>query len=171
MDIFETFCFTLLAIPCNMTTVGNVASFDTSAPTVWKLYSYLYTAVSTTTRIRFSSATDQSNKDWYVDNVSVMVNGGAATNLLTNGNFESGAAVGWKIFSCASTCSASIKTSTSCLSGSGWCYNNDCTPSSNIQFLEQYFTTTVGATYNFTFWALKGGSGVGSGTAMYVNIL
>jgi len=146
-------------------------SFDTSAPTVWTAYSYLFTATSTTTRIRFTSATDQSNKDWYVDSVSVVINGGAGANLLINGNFETGSSVGWQIFACDNSCSAVVKTSTKCLSGSGWCYNNACTPTTNIQFLEQYFATTIGVTYNITFWILKGGPGVGSGIAMYVNVL
>ena len=134
------------------------------------MFTNSFTAISTITTLRFSSATDQAGKDWYVDNVSVVVSGGGP-NLLLNGNFESGASVGWKVFSCSSACSASVKTSTDCQGSTGWCYNNACTPTTNIQFLEQYFTTVVGVTYTVTYGVTKGGPGVGSGTVMYVNVL
>ena len=160
-----------LAIPCNFTNVGPLQAFDTSAPTTWTSYSATFIATSNFTSIRFSSATAQANKDWYVDNVSVIENGGTGTNLLLNGDFESGPSVGWVMYSCSSTCSASIVSSTNCEGGYGSCYHNLCTPATNIQFLEQYFTTTVGVTYNVTFSVLKGGSGLGSGTAMYVNVI
>ncbi|CAF1596465.1 unnamed protein product [Adineta ricciae] len=162
---------TTTTIPCNFTNVGPLQAFDTSAPTTWTSYSATFIATSNFTSIRFSSATAQANKDWYVDNVSVIENGGAGTNLLLNGDFESGPSVGWMMYSCSSTCSASIVSSTNCEGGYGSCYHNLCTPSANIQFLEQYFTTTVGVTYNVTFSVLKGGSGLGSGTAMYVNVI
>ncbi|CAF1608901.1 unnamed protein product [Adineta ricciae] len=162
---------TTTTIACNFTNVGPLQAFDTSAPTTWTSYSATFVATSNFTSIRFSSATAQANKDWYVDNVSVIENGGAGTNLLLNGDFESGPSVGWVIYSCSSTCSASIISSTNCEGGYGSCYHNLCTPSTNIQFLEQYFTTTIGATYNVTFSVLKGGSGLGSGTAMYVNVI
>ena len=134
------------------------------------MYSNLFTAISTSATVRFSSATDQSNKDWFVDNVSIIETGGTGTNLLRNGNFENGSSTGWNGSPCSSSCSADIITSTSCLGGSGRCYNNACTPATNIQFLEQYFTTTIGMTYNITFWLLRGGSGISSGTVMLVNV-
>lgn len=163
--------YALLGIPCNYTSVGNITSFasGSGAPTSWAQFSNVFTAASTTAVIRFSSATDQSNKDWYVDSVSIVPSTGGS-NLLVNGNFESGASVGWKVMSCSSACYAQIAVSTKCLGGSGSCYNNACTPTTNIQFVEQYFSTTIGVTYNITFWLLKDGGGVGSGTNMFVNI-
>ena len=134
------------------------------------MYSNVFTATSTSTIIRFSSATDQSNKDWYIDSVSIVPSTGGS-NILINGNFESGPSVGWQVLSCSSSCYAVIATSVKCLGGSGSCYNNACTPTTNIQFVEQYFTTTIGATYNISYWLLKGGAGVGSGTNMFANIL
>lgn len=93
------------------------------------------------------------------------------SNIIVNGNFESGPTVGWNVLSCSSSCYAEIMTSTSCLGGSDWCYNNACTPATNIQYIEQYFPTSIGVTYNVSFWLLKGGGGVGSGMNMVVNIL
>ena len=163
--------YALTGIPCNYTSVGNITSFasGSGAPTSWTRYSNVFTAASTTAIIRFSSATDQSNKDWYVDTVSVTSNTGGS-NLLVNGNFENGSSVGWQVLSCSSSCYATVQTSTTCQGGSGWCYNNACTPSTNIQFIEQYFPTTIGMTYNVSFWLLKAGGGVGSGTNIFVNI-
>lgn len=161
--------FIFVGIPCNNTSTGTVWSSG-MGPAVWTMYSGLFTATSSNSRIRFSSATDQSNKDWYVDGVSVIQNGSTGLNSIINGNFENGSSIGWNVLSCSSSCYASITTSSTCLGGSGWCYNNACTPSTNIQFLEQYFTTAIGATYNITFWLLKSGGGVGSGTFMSVNV-
>lgn len=146
-------------------------TFGSSAPTSWAQYSYTFVATVTTTILRFTSATDLSNKDWYIDDVAVSEVGGSASNLLLNGDFESGPNVGWQTYTCASSCAASINSSSTCLGGSGFCYNNKCTPSSNKQFLEQSFNTTIGLTYNITAWLLKGGSGVGPGTGLYINIL
>lgn len=162
--------YLFVAIFCNFTSTGLLEAFDVTAPTAWTAYSNSYVATSTSTRLVFSSATDQSNKDWYVDNVSVFANGGAGTNLIHNGNFENSSSSDWLVYSCSSACSAAITASTACTGGTGRCYHNDCTPATNIQFLEQHFTTVVGVTYNITFMALKGGSGLGSGTAMFVNV-
>ena len=133
------------------------------------MFTGTFIATSTSARIRFSSATDQSNKDWYIDGVSIVPIAGG-TNTLINGNFETGTSVGWQILSCNSGCFATIVASSTCLGGSGWCYNNACTPATNIQFIEQYFATTNGAVYNVTYWLRKGGSGLGAGTGMYVNV-
>lgn len=91
-------------------------------------------------------------------------------NRLVNGNFETGSAIGWELYSCASACTAAVITSSRCFNSTGSCYNNDCVPSTNIQFLEQSFNTTVGVMYTVTFELLKGGSGLGSGTVLDVNI-
>ncbi|CAF1249518.1 unnamed protein product [Adineta ricciae] len=162
---------TTTAIVCNFTNVGLLQTFSALAPTSWTSYSVTFIATSTVTNLQFSSATDQANKDWSIDNVSVVANGGIGTNLLLNGDFENGSSVGWAMYSCSSTCSASIISSTNCDGGSGSCYNNQCTPSTNIQFLEQYFITNIGTNYNVSFSVLKGGSGLGSGTVMHVNAI
>lgn len=147
-----------------------LSSFDTSAPTSWTSYTYTYVVTSTRSTFRVSSATDLSNKDWYIDNVLISSTTSPGTNLVSNWNFESGASVGWSVFSCGGSCSATISSSNKCQGGSGFCYNNACTPATNMQFLQQSINTTVGTTYNVTFSVLKGGSGNGPGTGMYVNM-
>ncbi|UJR19589.1 hypothetical protein I4U23_022724 [Adineta vaga] len=154
------------------TTATSTTSITNTTPTTSTTSTTDTTSPSTSTS---STTSTQSTTTQVLDLAQQQIkltkteNGGTGTNLLLNGNFESGSSVGWNLYSCSSACSASIISSTSCEGGSGTCYHNDCTPSSNIQFLEQYFTTTIGVTYNVTFSVLKGGSGLGSGTAMYVN--
>lgn len=120
--------------------------------------------------LRFSSATDNPTKDWYLDDISVVQTGGSSSNLLLNGDFESGPSVGWYYYSCLNTCSAGLTTSSTCYHNGGQCYHNECDPATNKQFVEQPFTTTIGTMYTIRFCVLKGGSGVGPGIDLYANV-
>ncbi|CAF1422284.1 unnamed protein product [Rotaria magnacalcarata] len=157
-------------IACVFSNVSLLLSITSSPPTIFTAFSYLYNATSTTTTLRFTSATDNPTKDWFIDNVSVVDVASSGTNLLVNGDFESGASVGWQLHSCSGSCNGSIITSTMCIGGSGNCYNNPCQPISNLQLIDQSFNTNIGTTYNVTFYVLKSGSGVGPGISMYANI-
>ncbi|CAF2099494.1 unnamed protein product [Rotaria magnacalcarata] len=157
-------------IACVFSNVSLLLSITSSPPTIFTAFSYLYNATSTTTTLRFTSATDNPTKDWFIDNVSVVDVASSGTNLLVNGDFESGASVGWQLHSCSGSCNDSIITSTMCMGGSGNCYNNSCQPISNVQLIDQSFNTNIGTTYNVTFYILKSGSGVGPGISMYANI-
>lgn len=138
-------------------------------PTTWTTYSNTFTpSTSGRYRVRFSSLS--GSKDWFLDNISIVVSSGSGTNLLMNGNFESGPSIGWHLYSCSGACSGSIAASGSCVGNSGWCYSNLCGQNGNIQFLEQFFDVTAGVTYILSFAVRNGSPGTGSGTAMNVNI-
>ncbi|CAF4850886.1 unnamed protein product, partial [Rotaria socialis] len=155
---------------CAFVNVGLLQSITSSPPTSWTRFSFTYVATLSVTTLRFTSATAISGKFWAVDNVTVSASSSSSVNLIDNSAFESGPSVGWNVHSCGSSCVSSIMNSGDCLGGSGWCYENSCADTTNLQFLEQSFDTVVGVTYNINYWLLRGGSGVATGIQMYVNM-
>ncbi|CAM4969780.1 unnamed protein product [Rotaria socialis] len=155
---------------CAFVNVGLLQSITSSPPTSWTRFSFTYVATLSVTTLRFTSATAISGKFWAVDNVTVSASSSSSVNLIDNSAFESGPSVGWNVHSCGSSCVSSIMNSGDCLGGSGWCYENSCADTANLQFLEQSFDTVVGVTYNINYWLLRGGSGVATGIQMYVNM-
>ncbi|CAM4763220.1 unnamed protein product [Rotaria magnacalcarata] len=167
MNIFFNF-FTVFV--CAFVNTGLLQSITNSPPTSWTQFSFTYVAALSRTTLRFTSATAISSKFWAVDTVTVSASSSPSVNLINNTAFESGPSVGWNVYSCGSSCASSIINSIDCLGGSGWCYENSCADTTNLQFLEQSFDTVVGVTYNINYWLLRGGSGVSTGIQMYVNI-
>ncbi|CAF3372551.1 unnamed protein product, partial [Rotaria sp. Silwood2] len=134
---------TTTPIPCNYSRNGLLQEITNFPPLIWTLYNGSFVATSTTTILRFTSATANINRDWYVDNVTVVSSSDPSTNLIANSNFESGASSGWQVSSCGGPCTASIRQSTSCLNSTGWCYDNACPDTGNLQFLQESFATVV----------------------------
>ena len=113
----------------------------------WQQFNYSFIATSSTTTVVFDFAVQHNSKHgWALDNVSVKDSN--FTELLTNGNFESGSLTpGWISYTCGTACS-SVSSSSTCYGGLGSCYTVWCT---DHQILQQAFNTIAGHTYSFSF--------------------
>lgn len=100
---------------------------------------------------------------WYLDNVSVYR---GVTQLLINGDFETGNLSPWTLTSSSSCQSSSggIVTNSPCTYGH-FCYEDGCKQESN--FLRQQFNVIAGEMYVISFY-LK--LGISTGATAFVNV-
>jgi hypothetical protein len=127
---------------------GNViwdlaAQLSPAVPHVFTQYSTSFVATDTSTNLSFAFREDPAF--WFLDDVSVTTGGGA--NLLVNGGLEG--LNGWSSLNIFGAAAAGV------ISGPGGCRSGQCWVDGSVQGydgLTQVFATTVGATYNISFW-------------------
>ncbi|CAF1417368.1 unnamed protein product [Adineta steineri] len=126
-------------------------------------YSYNYIAITTSTRLTLSFRMDSNN--WSLDTLSVK-RIGTSTELLTNGDFESGTMTGW------SSCNPNNATNFGFIKDdilytySGYYYWKDASTGA-VDYLYQYFSSVVGANYTISFY-LKSDGGLPSSANVYI---
>lgn len=109
---------------------------------------YTYTASFTGTAVlEFGFYASGNNKDGYLDDVSVINLNASNSQMLTNGNFNTGTLIGWQQI-CGTTCMGDVA-STSCNSAPS-CYHNGCQGATD--FIRQPFVVTIGNVYTISFW-------------------
>ncbi|CAF0752378.1 unnamed protein product [Adineta steineri] len=141
----------------------------------WTQYSQNFTATKTTHTLLFGFETD-GNRVYYLDTVSV-ANGtvGLASELLTNGNFESSAVtlIAWTTW-CESTCGVNniyITSGTDCFMSVGNCFTSWCSNGRpSFVFLGQSITTTIGQTYAVSYRLIQTGPSSSGTMKFYVDI-
>lgn len=161
-----------------------IADFDgspiggvTPQESIWQQYSLQFTATGATTTVGFLIRNDPSYTG--LDNITVTSAGGA-TNLLTNGDLESGpdansglAPAGWYQIGTPNLSAHGVwqtgtpdGTYNSPESGSGWWYDGAVGGHDGIA---QDIQTIAGQTYNLTFWL--GGDPVPNGDTVDDQVL
>ena len=123
----------------------------TSSISPYKSVNYTFTAAYTGTAVlEFGFRTNGANKYGYLDDVSIVNRNASNSEMLINGNFESGSLNGWQVI-CNSTCPSTSGTiSNSGCRSSTYCYIDEC--KNGIEFLQQGFSITAGYTYTLSFW-------------------
>ena len=130
----------------------------TNTPSSYSKKTYSYTASNTGVAIlEFGFQAKTSSKSWHLDDVSIINNNVSNSEMLVNGNFESGTLMGWQVqCSASNACSGSggqLSTST-CYSGT-YCYDGECI--GKYDFLRQAFLVTAGHSYTLSFWLKSDG--------------
>ncbi|CAF3926678.1 unnamed protein product [Adineta steineri] len=126
-------------------------------------YSYNYIAITTSTRLTLSFRMDSNN--WSLDTLSVK-RIGTSTELLTNGDFESGTMTGW------SSCNPNNATNFGFIKDdilytySGYYFWKDASTGA-VDYLYQYFSSVVGANYTISFY-LKGDGDLPNSANVYI---
>ncbi len=136
-----------------------------TAPTTYTLYTYGFTANSSSATLTFVMSGDPGSGQnyWLLDSVALN-HTNASTNVLINGGFDMGNLTGWTQF-CATNpnCGAGdygqLKTGV-CYAGT-YCYMDKCNPSSRFDYLIQSFTTVNGDYYIISFYLMNVGGGGG----------
>jgi hypothetical protein len=147
-----------LAVACGTLTpslYGILQNITTSSLTYTNyVYNFNPTSTSATLQLAFSKASGAGV--WYLDDVSVQdVN--TSTEMLINGQFETGNFSGWSQF-CTGSCSGflgSVQTG-SCYQGT-YCYETYCLNA--LIYLIQTITTTVGHSYVVSYFLKSSPSG------------
>ena len=126
-------------------------------------YSYIYTALTTSTRVTLSFRMDSNF--WSLDTVSV-TKFGTSLELLTNGDFRLGNGTGWS--SCNPHRATNIGTVVrdSSNAQSGFFYWRDGSTGA-ADYLFTYFASDIGSNYSFSFY-LKGGGGLPNSAHVYI---
>jgi hypothetical protein len=145
-----------------MTCTTSTTTIDsyTDTPTSYSKQTYSYIALFTGVAVlEFGFQAKNSEKKWHLDDVSILNNNVSNSEMLVNGNFESGTLVGWQV-QCRTTnaCSGSgghLSTAT-CNAGT-YCYEGDC--EGKYDFLRQAFLVTAGHSYTLSFWLKSDGHG------------
>ena len=130
----------------------SLANISGNANTTWLPFTTTWTANRTNPMLIFGF--DASSSVYLViDDVSIVDNMNTSAQLLTNPSFDnsSSSAVGWTPW-CSQACSAGTAGNVS-ISGcrTSRCYIGACA-GSGVDYLVQGFSTTIGRTYNITFW-------------------
>ena len=117
---------------------------STAVPHVQTLYTATFIATNTTTNFSFALREDPAF--WSLDDVSVTTGGGA--NLLVNPGFESGL-TGWTALNIFGAAAAGSVQNFNCHSGTSCWYDGSV---QGYDGLTQLVATTIGTTYNVSFW-------------------
>ncbi len=142
--------FTYSAASCATPSGGNF-SFSNTPTGSYSLQTLDYTASSNgSALLEFSFYTINGNDYWHLDDVSIVDINASSSEMLTNGDFESGNLSGWELL-CISGCAGTqgIVTNSNCHTGL-YCYRDACT--GHYDFLRQTFITTMGHIYTLSFW-------------------
>lgn len=116
---------------------------------------------------------NENNRQYYLDNVSIVDNNSPSIELLQNSNFENSTTVAtdWAQW-CTNTCSGHpgvITSGSNCYSGN--CFDDNCYASSGIDFIGQSISATMNHTYTISFMLKLGGSGTTTANAFYADIV
>ncbi len=140
-------------------TAGRIFSFaSNTAPSTYTLYTYDFTANSSSATLTFAFNGDPGGGDhyWLLDSVSVNCTN-TRTNVLINGGFETGNFTDWTQY-CATDANCGTGnygqiTTTACYSGT-YCYVDKCNqhPGTPYDYLIQSFTTVIGDHYTLSFY-------------------
>ncbi|CAF3313006.1 unnamed protein product [Rotaria socialis] len=128
-------------------------------------YTYSYVAIANTTRITFVFRDDS---DYFaLDNITIWDNAAPSTQLISNGDFETGNISSWAY------CNPNVASNAGEVQFGSTAYNGyTYTPYSGMYFymdgsvgapdyLSQTFATTIGSTYNISYWLYNGAGGTG----------
>ncbi|UJR17443.1 hypothetical protein I4U23_004338 [Adineta vaga] len=149
------------------TVIPDSNLFKKNGATAWTLYSFTYTAMTTSPTLVFGFYNGPADTN-YLDDVSVVHTSAPLDQLLQNPSFENSTSTptGW-ITWCQSGCGTGnhgqISVS-SCYSGN--CYIDHC-QQPNYDFLAQSFPATIGSNYTISFRLYQVGGGAGR---FYANI-
>lgn len=172
---FSYFCFTASSTTTSTTTALTCISSLTGATTLLHLvnvgsqgytqYSYSYIAVTTSTRLTLAFRMDSNN--WSLDTLSVKKIG-TTTELLANGGFEMGSLSGWLSCNPNNATSYGYVQNNWLYTQSGSYYWKDGSTGA-VDYLYQYFSSIVGATYTISFY-LKGDGTTPNSADVYVGL-
>ncbi len=136
---------------------------SSSAPTSYTLYTYGFTANSSSATLTFAMSGDPGpvHNYWLLDSVSVN-HTNANTDVLINGGFETGDLTGWTQY-CATDANCGTGdygqlTTGVCYSGT-YCYVDKCYPYTHFDYLIQSFTAVNGDYYIISFYLMNVGGG------------
>jgi hypothetical protein len=150
----------------NPSTVGQLLSLPSnSAPTSYTLYTYGFTANTSSATLTFAMSGDSgpAHDYWLLDSVSVN-HTNVDMDVLINGGFETGSLTGWTQYcatnaNCGTGYYGQVTTGAACYSGT-YCYIDKCTPYIHFDYLIQSFTTVSGDYYIISFYLMNvGGNG------------
>ncbi|CAF1342646.1 unnamed protein product [Adineta steineri] len=126
-------------------------------------YSYNYIAVTTSTRLTLSFRMDLDN--WSLDTLSVK-RIGTSTELLTNGDFDSGTMSGWLSCNPNNATNFGFVQYNLIYSQSGYYFWKDASTGA-VDYLYQYFSSVVGVNYTISFY-LRGDGGLPNSANVYI---
>ncbi len=134
-----------------------------TAPTTYTLYTYNFTANSSSATLTFVMSGDPGpgHNYWFLDSVAVN-HTNASTNVLINGGFDMGNLTGWTQFcatdgNCGTGDYGQLMTGL-CYAGN-YCYMDKCNGASQSDYLIQSFNTANGDYYIISFYLMNVGGG------------
>lgn len=167
IEIFQSFDIYLGCTPIGR---GVSLALNDSTPTIWTSYKINYTATNTLHTLSFGFQ-NENNREYYLDEVSVIDVNNPGVELLSNGNFENSTSnlTNWNQL-CTSFCGGfpGILSTVNCHSGN--CFRDQCRQSAGIDFLQQSFPTSIGQTYTISFMLILSGSGTTTNNRFYFDI-
>jgi hypothetical protein len=155
----------------------SLYSFCTNCPDIdpYQQYAYTYVAIANQTRITFAIREDAGY--FALDDVSITSISAPTVELLTNGGFETGTFSPWIYCNPAGATYAGTLEQTS---GNFFYQNTYAAHGGNYYYLDgavgqadylsQMITTTIGQTYNISFWLYNQGSGTNSNINVIISI-
>ncbi|CAM4895673.1 unnamed protein product [Rotaria socialis] len=147
------------------TTSVTVTTTTTTVNDSYLQYTYSYVAIANTTRITFAFRDD--SYFFAFDNITIWGNAAPSTQLISNGGFETGHISPWTY------CNPNVASNAGKVQLGSTAYNGyTYTPYSGMYFymdgsvgapdyLSQTFATTIGSTYNISYWLYNGAGGTG----------
>jgi hypothetical protein len=136
----------------------------------------MYVAIATQTRITFAIREDTGY--FAVDDISVTDTDAPTIELITNGGFETGTFSSWVYCNPAGSSFPGTleQTSSNFLAqghtysahGGNYYYLDGAV--GQADYLSQMITTTIGETYNISFWLYNHGSGTNSNVNVIISI-
>jgi hypothetical protein len=156
---------TTTALTCISSLTGATILLNlTNAPSQsYTQYSYIYTALTTSTRLTLSFRMDSNN--WSLDTLSVQQIG-TSTELLTNNGFEAGTQTGWLSCNLNSATNNGFVQNNFIYAQAGSYYWKDGSTAA-ADYLYQYFSSVVGANYTISFY-LRGDGGLPNSATAYI---
>ena len=133
------------------------ATYDKhSVPSTWTRKQYNATATSNIATLVFR-VQNSFQKDFHIDNVSVVSLNNPSMSLIVNGNFEQSSTVGWDRYDCSSSCNpaGSIINLGMCLVNRCYLIDSTCL---QYQILQQSFHANAGQQYTVSFYLCAPGS-------------
>ncbi|CAF1442559.1 unnamed protein product, partial [Rotaria sordida] len=155
-----TTVWTCISSLTGATTLLHLANGSSQSYT---LYSYTHTALTTSTRLTLSFRMDSNN--WSLDTLSVQ-KVGTSTELLTDGDFESGSLTDWSSCNPNSATNVGFVQKNWIYTQSGYYYWKDGSTGA-ADYLYQYFPSLVGTNYTISFY-LKGDGGLPNSADVYI---
>ncbi|CAF3156694.1 unnamed protein product [Rotaria sp. Silwood2] len=164
-EITSTTTTTTTALDCIASLVGATSLLylaNVSSQSYTK-YSYIYTAVTTSTRLTLSFRMDSNN--WSLDTISVKKSG-TSIELLANGDFHLGNGTGLSSCNPYNATKSGFVINDSLNAQSGSFYWKDGSTGA-ADYLYYYFPTDIGTNYTVSFY-LKSGGGLPNSAHVYI---